>query len=198
MKKIVLASTNLGKLKELKAALHELPIQLVLQTDFNIPEAEETASTFVENAIIKARHAASLSGLPALADDSGLCVDGLLGEPGIYSARYAGKGAGNAACIHKLLSEITLRSPQERKAHFHCTLVLLRHAQDPAPIICQGVWNGEILHEKRGEHGFGYDPIFYVPEYQCSAAELPLPIKNQISHRGQAVKALISILKTQV
>lgn len=196
MKKIVLASTNSGKLKELTAALHELPVEVVPQTVFNICEIEETGSTFVENAIIKARHAAHFSGLPALADDSGLCVDGLLGEPGVYSARYAGPNAKNEDRINKLLDELQQRSPANRKAHFYCTLVLLRHANDPAPIICQGVWHGEILHEKKGEHGFGYDPIFYVPEYQCSAAELPLFIKNQISHRGQAVNELISILKS--
>ncbi len=194
MQKIILASSNKGKLKEILNSLKVLPIELIPQTDFNIPDAEETGLTFVENAIIKARHAASISGLPALADDSGLCVEGLGGEPGVYSARYAGPKARDEDLINKLLQEMQKRSVSNRRAEFRCVLVLLKHANDPTPIICEGIWKGEILPSGKGEQGFGYDPVFYVPEYQCSAAELSLSLKNKISHRGLAMHQLMKYL----
>ena len=185
---LVLASNNKGKLAELQAMLGD-SIKVRPQSDFTDIEAEETGLTFVENALIKARHAARISGLPALADDSGLAVDALDGAPGIYSARYAG-GGGDAANNAKLLEALKDVPDAERGAQFICALALLRHAEDPIPLICEGAWEGRILHAPSGEHGFGYDPLFWVPERDCSSAELSPQEKNQLSHRARAMAQL--------
>lgn len=182
---LVLASNNAGKLKELQAMLGE-HIEVLPQSRFISEEAEETGLSFIENAIIKARHAAQASGLPALADDSGLAVDALGGAPGIYSARYA-EGQGDAANNAKLLDALKDVEDEQRGARFICALALVRHAEDPVPIICEGVWEGRILHAAQGEHGFGYDPLFLVPELGVSSAELPAEQKNQLSHRARAM-----------
>ena len=184
---LVLASHNAGKLKELQAMLGDVRVRSI--GEFSSVEAEETGLSFVENAILKARHAARLSGLPALADDSGLAVDALGGAPGIYSARYA-NGAGDAANNAKLLEALKDVPEAERGAQFVCALALVRHADDPLPIICEGLWHGSILHAGRGEHGFGYDPLFWVAERGCSSAELPASEKNQLSHRARAMALL--------
>lgn len=192
--KVVLATNNLAKLRELTALLKNLPIELVPQAAFNVARIEECAVTFVENALIKARHAALLTGLPAIADDSGLAIAALKGRPGIYSARYAGKNATDVENIDKVLTELRDVPEQERKATFHCVLVFMSHAQDPAPIICAGSWEGTILRAPCGRGGFGYDPIFYLPSEQKTAALLPLDVKNKISHRGKALQLLIKAL----
>lgn len=189
---LVLASNNKGKLAELQAMLGD-SITVRPQSDFTDIEAEETGLTFVENALIKARHAARISGLPALADDSGLAVDALGGAPGIYSARYAG-GGGDAANNAKLLEALKDVPDAERGAQFICALALLRHAEDPIPVICECAWQGRILHAPSGEHGFGYDPLFWVPERDCSSAELSPQEKNQLSHRARAM----ALLKTRL
>jgi XTP/dITP diphosphohydrolase len=191
MEKIVLASGNRGKLKEFQQLLGDCGFEVLPQSDFNVPEAEETGLSFVENAIIKARHAAKYSGLPAIADDSGLEVDALNGRPGIYSARFAGNNASDQTNNEKLLADLLDIPERQRSARFQCLLVLMRHANDPTPLICQGTWEGRILFAARGENGFGYDPLFYVPEQNCSSAELPPTIKNTISHRGKAMAKLI-------
>lgn len=196
MQKIVLASSNKGKLAEIKDLLSDLPIELIPQSAFNIPDIPETGLTFVENAILKARNAAQLSGLPALADDSGLAVDCLHGAPGVYSARYAGPNAQDRDLIAKLLTEISKTQGGDRRARYHCVLTLLTYPTDPAPLICHGVWEGEILPHPRGSHGFGYDPVFYVPTHDCSAAELAPQEKNRISHRGCAMKQLRLAIST--
>lgn len=193
MQKIVLASANKKKCAEIQSFFADLPVQLLNQSEFNIPSIEETGVTFVENALLKARHAALLSGLPALADDSGLAVDCLNGAPGVYSARYAGEGAKDTDLVEKLLKE--MHHCQHRSARFHCLLVLLRNPHDPAPIICEGIWEGSILTRGCGTQGFGYDPVFYVPTHQCSAAELSLSEKNQFSHRGQAMRLMAGLIK---
>lgn len=185
---LVLASNNAGKLKELQAMLGE-HIEVLPQSRFISEEAEETGLSFVENAIIKARHAAGASGLPALADDSGLAVDALGGAPGIYSARYA-DGAGDAANNAKLLEALREVPDAQRGARFICALALVTHGDDPVPIICEGAWEGRILHRAQGEHGFGYDPLFLVPELGQSSAELPPEQKNQLSHRARAMVLL--------
>lgn len=185
---LVLASNNAGKLKELQAMLGE-HIEVLPQSRFISDEAEETGLSFIENAIIKARHAAQASGLPALADDSGLAVDALGGAPGIYSARYA-NGQGDAANNAKLLEALKDMADEQRGARFICALALVRHADDPVPIICEGAWEGRILHAAQGEHGFGYDPLFLVPELGVSSAELPAEQKNQLSHRARAMVLL--------
>lgn len=190
MTKVVLASGNQGKLNELQNALSEFNIELIPQNQLNIEGAEETGLTFVENAILKARHASQLSGLPALADDSGLEVDYLGGAPGIYSARYAGDNASDAANNEKLLSALQDVPIQRRRARFHCYLVYVRHWQDPTPVICQGVWQGQILTTPQGEAGFGYDPLFFDPERQVCPALISKEEKNKISHRGKAVRLL--------
>ena len=187
--KIVLASSNAGKLREFQAALSMFHSELLPQSQFNFSEAEENALTFIENALLKARHAALHTGLSALADDSGLVVEALNGKPGIHSARYAGSPSNAKANINKLLE--VLQFETNRRAHFHCSIVFLHHAEDPDPVICQGIWQGEIVKEPRGTHGFGYDPIFYIPSEKKTAAELTLERKNQISHRGLAIKSLI-------
>lgn len=192
--KIVLASNNAGKVREINQLLAGEQITVVAQKEFNIPETIEDGLSFVENAIKKARHASSLSGLPAIADDSGIEVDAMNGAPGIYSARFAGPGATDEANLKKLLSHLEEIPDHERSARFQCLLVYMRHAEDPTPIICQGTWEGRILHEPRGENGFGYDPIFYVPTHHCSSAELPPDVKNNLSHRGQALKKLLRAL----
>jgi XTP/dITP diphosphohydrolase len=187
----MLASSNPKKSAEIQQLLSGLSIELIPQIDLNIPDIEETGLTFVENAILKARHAAQLSGLPALADDSGLSVDCLGGAPGVYSARYAGPGASSADLIAKLLKEMERVDAGERTARFHCVIVLMRHPHDPAPILCHGVWEGRILTSSQGRHGFGYDPIFYVPTHDCSAADLDPAEKNRLSHRAQAITQLL-------
>lgn len=192
MKKLVLASNNAKKMKELNALLAPLGFEVIPQGQLGIPEAEEPHCTFVENALAKARHAAAQSGLPALADDSGLCVAALGGAPGVYSARYAGEPKSDARNNEKLLADLTGQT--DRRAHFACVLVLVRSADDPQPIIAEGEWHGEILDAQRGAEGFGYDPLFYVPTHGQTAAELDATIKNQLSHRGQAMQKLIARL----
>ena len=192
MKKLVLASNNAKKMKELNALLAPLGFEVIPQGQLGIPEAEEPHCTFVENALAKARHASQLSGLPALADDSGLCVAALGGAPGVYSARYAGEPKSDARNNAKLLAD--LAGQNDRRAHFACVLLLVRAADDPQPIIAEGEWHGEILTAQRGADGFGYDPLFYVPTHCQTAAELDGAIKNQLSHRGLAMQKLISRL----
>jgi XTP/dITP diphosphohydrolase len=194
--RIVLASNNAGKVREINQLLAAQSIQVIPQREFDIPDAEETGLTFVENAILKARHAARLSGLPAIADDSGLEVDALNGAPGIYSARYAGTGCNDQDNNRKLLEALQGVPEAARTARFQCLMVYLRHADDPTPIICQGTWEGVILTEPRGENGFGYDPLFWVPDHNCSSAELSAEEKNRLSHRGQALRKLLSALAT--
>ncbi len=192
MKEIVLASSNQGKVREINQLLAGLDLQVQPQTGFGVPDIDETGLTFVENAILKARNAAQHTGLPAIADDSGIEVDALRGEPGIYSARYAGVGASDQANLEKLLRELGDLPEEKRTARFQCLMVYMRHATDPTPLICQGTWEGRILFEPRGENGFGYDPVFYVPTHNCSSAELPADIKNSLSHRGQALRKLLA------
>jgi len=191
---IVLASNNAGKVREINQLLEGTGIRVVPQGDFGVPEAEETGLTFVENAILKARNAAQHSGLPAIADDSGIEVDALHGAPGIHSARYAGPGSSDEDNVGKLLHALESVPEAERGARFQCVLVYLRHASDPTPLICQGTWEGRILEAPRGENGFGYDPVFYVPTHGCSAAELDPEVKNALSHRGQALRRLRQLL----
>lgn len=193
--RIVLASNNAGKVREIGQLLAGARIEILPQGELGVTEAEETGLTFVENAILKARHAARQSGLPAIADDSGLEVDALRGAPGIYSARYAGAGASDEANLRKLLDDLAAVPEAERTARFQCLLVYLRHAEDPTPLICQGTWEGRILFEPRGTNGFGYDPIFLVPGEGCSSAELAPETKNRLSHRGQALSQLQQLLK---
>ena len=192
---IVLASNNAGKVRELTELLAGARIRIVPQGDFGVPEVDETGLSFVENAILKARNAAQHSGLPAIADDSGLEVDALHGAPGIYSARYAGAGASDADNVVKLLHALESVPEAERTARFQCVMVYMRHAADPTPLICQGTWEGRILFAPQGENGFGYDPIFYVPAQGHSAAELESAVKNGLSHRGQALRQLRRLLE---
>jgi len=192
-KKIIFASGNAGKIAELNFSLQNSAIKIVSQADFNIADVDETGLTFVENAILKARNAARISQLPSIADDSGLVVPALNGAPGIYSARYAGSPQNSAKNIEKLLS--VLADSKDRQAWFHCTLVFLRHADDPAPLIAEGQWHGSILLAAQGANGFGYDPIFFDPKTKRSAAELSAAEKNQLSHRGQAVRILLELFK---
>jgi len=192
---IVLASGNPGKIREIQAILAEHPI--VAQSLFNVAEAEETGSTFVENAIIKARNAALHCQLPAIADDSGLIVDALNGAPGVISARYAGQGASDLDNLNKLLRDLEGVPDEQRSARFVCVMVFMAHAADPFPVIAQGVWEGRILTHPAGANGFGYDPVFQVPEYQCASAELPAAVKNSLSHRGQALQRLKALIKAR-
>lgn len=192
--RIVLASNNANKAREFGQLLAGLQIEVVPQAAFHVSEVDENGLSFVENALIKARHAAQHSGLPALADDSGLEVDALRGAPGIYSARYAGAGAGDQDNVKKLLHELKAVPAAQRTARFQCVLVYLRHAQDPTPIICQGTWEGQILTEARGTNGFGYDPVFFVPDQHCSAAELAPEVKNALSHRARALRCIVAAL----
>jgi XTP/dITP diphosphohydrolase len=189
---VVLASGNAGKLRELAGIFQPLGLQLLSQAEFDVPEVAETGLSFVENAIIKARAAAAHSGHPAIADDSGLEVDYLEGEPGIHSARYSGQG--DAANNAKLLAALEGVPEAQRSASFQCALVYMRHARDPMPLVCQASWEGRILPAPRGDKGFGYDPLFYVPEQQCSAAELQPGLKNRISHRARASALLLEAL----
>jgi len=195
MTEIVLASSNKGKVREFNQLLATLDITVRPQGEFNVEDAEETGLTFVEYAILKARNAAQHTGLPAIADDSGLEVDALNGAPGIYSARYAGTGASDQANLEKLLADLHDVPDAKRTARFQCLLVYMRHANDPTPLICQGTWEGRILAAPRGENGFGYDPVFFVPTHDCSSAELPADVKNSLSHRGRALRLLADALK---
>jgi XTP/dITP diphosphohydrolase len=190
IKQIVLATGNKGKVAEFSTLFEGFAIKVSPQSEFNVEEVPETGTTFVENAIIKARHAAKITGLPAIADDSGLAVDALAGAPGIYSSRYAGSNASDADNIDKLLNAMSAEVTN-RKARFLCVLVFMRHELDPTPLICQGEWHGEISTQQHGDGGFGYDPIFWVPEHKCSAAELDKASKNNISHRGKALAQLM-------
>lgn len=195
MHDIVLASGNPGKIREIQAILAEHPI--VPQSAFNVVDVEETGTTFVENAILKARNAALHCKLPAIADDSGLVVDALDGAPGVISARYAGVGASDRANLDKLLRELDGVPDQQRTARFICVMVFMEHANDPCPVIAQGIWEGRILDHAVGENGFGYDPVFWLPEQGCTSAELPPACKNSLSHRGQALKALTALIKAK-
>jgi XTP/dITP diphosphohydrolase len=192
---IVLASNNAGKVREINALLAASGLGVIPQGELGIDEAEETGLTFVENAILKARHAARASGGPAIADDSGLEVDALNGAPGIYSARYAGVGADDRANCDKVLAALADVPDEHRGARFQCLMVYLRHAADPTPVICHGTWEGRILLAPRGENGFGYDPVFLVPQEGRTAAELPPDLKNRLSHRGQALRKLVDFLR---
>jgi XTP/dITP diphosphohydrolase len=196
MSPIVLASGNPGKLAEFRQLLATTGLEVLPQSALFVPEAEETGLSFVENAILKARNAARHAVLPAIADDSGLEVDALHGAPGIFSARFAGANADDAANNRKLLELMREVPEPARGARFQCVLVYLRHAEDPSPLICQGTWEGRLLSAPRGEGGFGYDPLFYLPELDASAAELDAAVKNRLSHRGQALAKLLAALKT--
>jgi len=193
-KTLVLASSNPGKVREINQMLAGLDLSVVPQSDFKVIDAEETGLTFIENALLKARNATRHTGLPAIADDSGIEVDYLNGAPGIYSARYAGKNASDEQNLRRLLDDLVGIPEAERTARFQCLMVYLRHEFDPTPIICQGTWEGRILLEPRGANGFGYDPIFFVPTHNCSSAELPPEVKNKLSHRGQALRLLVAAL----
>lgn len=197
MQRLVLASGNPGKLAEFNALLADAGFQVHPQSEFAVEDAEETGLSFIENAILKARHAARATGLPALADDSGLCVDALDGAPGLYSARYAGTHGDHAANIDKLLQEMRDVPDERRGARFVCVLALVRHADDPQPIIAEGLWEGRILHARTGDGGFGYDPVFFSPSHGMSAAGLPREVKHRDSHRGQALAVLRSRLEVR-
>ncbi len=190
MKSLVLASNNKGKVREFNTLLSDVGFEVFPQGHFNIPSVEETGLTFVENAILKARAACQATNLPALADDSGIEIDALNGAPGIYSARFAGEQATDEQNNQLLLEKLKEIPKEQRTARYQCVLVYMRHALDPTPLICQGTWEGTILFEPRGNNGFGYDPLFYVAEHNCSAAELSPEIKNTLSHRGQALRLL--------
>lgn len=192
---VVLASNNRGKLREFSAMFETLHIDIRPQADYGIPEAEETGLTFIENAIVKARNACEHSGLPAMADDSGIEVDALQGAPGIYSARYAGPNCDDQANNEKLVAALRGVPAVERTARYRACLVYMRHAADPAPIIAEGVWEGRIIDDPRGENGFGYDPYFLLPSRSITSAELPPEEKNQISHRAMALRILLEKIK---
>ncbi len=194
---LVLATGNLGKVNEMADLLQGFGFNVLAQSEWQIIEAEETGLTFIENAIIKARHASKETGLPAIADDSGLEVDYLNGAPGIYSARYAGEKKGDQANIEKLLEDMKEATPAQRKARFHCVLVYLRHYNDPTPLVCHGIFEGEITRQPSGTHGFGYDPVFFINEQGCTAAQLEPKIKKQISHRAKALKMLFTALSKE-
>ena len=196
MQKLVLASNNAGKVKEFQALLAPLNFEVIPQGALGIPSPEEPHHTFIENALTKARHASSASGLPALADDSGICAYGLDGRPGVHSARYAGEHANDLANNQKLISELSNQS--DRSAYYVCALVLVKSADDPSPLIVESRWHGVIVDEARGVNGFGYDPHFFLPELNLTAAELAPAQKNLISHRGQALRELISQLQTRI
>ncbi len=195
MSTLVLASSNKGKLKEIKNILADINLTVIPQSEFNIVDVEETGLSFVENSILKARHASQVTGLPAIADDSGLEVDALDGAPGIYSARYAGETATDQQNVEKLLNELKDIPDHLRTARFQCLIVFMRHAKDPTPVIAQGYWEGKILLTARGTRGFGYDPVFWVADHKCSAAELTAEHKNRISHRAKALQKLCATLK---
>lgn len=194
LEKIVLASGNKGKIKEFQSILAPLNIEVIPQSAFDVSDADETGLTFIENAIIKARHAADVTGLPALADDSGVAVDALGGAPGIYSARYAGTPSNAKANLEKLIDDMKDVPDDKRQLSFHCVLALMTHAKDPTPLIAHGRWDGVMLRAPQGKNGFGYDPVFFVKDENKSAAELPAELKNQLSHRGRAIAQLIDKL----
>jgi len=198
MQKVVLATGNAGKVRELAHLLADFGLDVVAQTELGVESAEETGLTFIENAILKARHAAAETGLPAIADDSGLAVDFLGGAPGIYSARYAGIDASDQQNLDKLLVALKDVPQGQRNAQFHCVLVYMRHAEDPTPLVCHGSWAGEMTFAEAGAGGFGYDPIFYIPELGKTAAELTREEKSAVSHRGQALKLLLAAMKEAV
>jgi XTP/dITP diphosphohydrolase len=193
MQRIILASNNRGKLSEIRRMLEPMGLDAVAQSDLDIPQAAEPHCTFVENALAKARHASRMGKLPALADDSGICVEALDGAPGVYSALYAGEPKSDQRNNEKLLE--ALHNITNRRAHYRCVMVLVQHALDPEPLIAEGVWWGEILASPRGSNGFGYDPLFLIPELDKSGAEISLDVKNSISHRGKALRALVEKLK---
>ncbi|MBV2128816.1 RdgB/HAM1 family non-canonical purine NTP pyrophosphatase [Arsukibacterium indicum] len=197
MQKIVLASSNKGKIAELSSLLSPCNFQIVPQQELGVVDADESGLSFIENAIIKARHAALATGLPAIADDSGLAVDALAGEPGIYSARYSGEAATDSENISKLLKALQQVPPERRKAQFHCVLVFMRHASDPTPIVCHGIWPGSISNQIKGDGGFGYDPVFIPAGQTVTAAELSKAQKAAVSHRGQALRQLLKQITTQ-
>lgn len=194
MQKVVLATGNPGKVRELAHLLADFGLEVVAQTELGVDDADETGLTFIENAILKARHAAQITGLPAVADDSGLAVDFLGGAPGIYSARYSGEGATDQKNLEKLLDALKDVPEGQRQAQFHCVLVYTRHAEDPTPLVCHGSWAGEIIRAPAGEGGFGYDPIFYVPALGKTAAELTREEKSAVSHRGLALAQLLQAM----
>ncbi len=193
--RLVLASNNRGKVREFNQLLAGSELEVVPQSELGVADIDETGLSFVENAILKARNAAARTGLPAIADDSGLEVDALDGAPGIYSARYAGRDASDRDNLEKLLAALTAVEDERRGARFQCLMVYMRHSHDPTPRIFQGTWEGRILHQPRGSGGFGYDPVFFVPEMNCASAELPAEEKNRLSHRGQALRQLIASLR---
>ena len=193
--RIVLASSNAGKASEINAMLAGHQVRIIPQSEFNVPAIEETGLTFVENALLKARHAARITGLPAIADDSGIELDALNGRPGIYSARYAGAGASDAENLKKLIDDVAQLPEDKRGCRFVCLMVYLRHAGDPIPLIAEGLWEGIAVTTPAGKNGFGYDPIFYVPTHHRTSAELSPKIKNRISHRGQALRRLVAKLQ---
>lgn len=193
--RIVLASGNAGKVREINKLFAGTDIEVIPQSEFNVPDVPETGTTFVENAIIKARHAAEYTGLPAISDDSGIEVDALDARPGVYSARYAGENASDEDNNNKMLEELKDVPESERTARYHCLIVFMRSPADPVPIITQGSWEGRILEAPTGEGGFGYDPIFYVPTHGCSGGELPLEVKNTLSHRSIALNAMLEEFK---
>jgi len=197
MSKVVLATGNPGKVREMSALLAEFGLEVLPQSNFNIVDADETGTTFIENAIIKAKHAAALTGLPAIADDSGLAVDALQGVPGIYSARYAGVDASDRDNLLKLLDALKGVPTAQRTARFHCVLVYMTHAEDPTPLVCHGSWDGVITEQPSGEDGFGYDPIFFVESEGCTSAELTKQRKSELSHRGQALTKLLAAMHEQ-
>ncbi|MCG8414882.1 MAG: RdgB/HAM1 family non-canonical purine NTP pyrophosphatase [Pseudomonadales bacterium] len=199
MQRVVLASGNQGKLRELQDMLAVKEVELIPQSELGVGDVPETGLSFVENALIKARHACQETGLPSIADDSGIEVDALNGEPGIYSARYSGVSGeeADAANNAKLLTELEQVAEADRSARFQCVIVYLRHAKDPMPLICQGTWEGRILFAESGVNGFGYDPLFYVPTHDCASAELAKDVKNSLSHRGQALRQLLECWNTR-
>jgi len=193
LNKLVIATGNAGKLREIRQLLEPLEIEVLPQSDFNIPEADEPYFTFIENALAKARHTSLHSGLPALADDSGICVDALQGAPGVYSARFAGEPKSDARNNEKLLQ--ALAGERNRQAHYYCAMVLVRNPEDPQPLLAQGIWRGEILQAPRGDGGFGYDPLFLDAKTGKTGAELPMNIKNRISHRGHALRDMLHLIE---
>ena len=196
MQKLVLASNNAGKVREFQALLAPLDFEVIPQGELGIASAEEPHHTFVENALAKARHASAASGMPALADDSGICAHALNGAPGVYSARYAGEACDDAANNRKLIKALSGKS--DRGAHYVCALVLVHNSNDPEPLIVQTRWYGQIVDQATGENGFGYDPVFWLPEQQLASAQLPPETKNALSHRGQAVRQLAALIAAQM
>lgn len=192
-RKLILASNNAGKLKEFSAMLAPIGFDLHTQGEFNVPEADEPHPSFIENALAKARHAARLTGLPALADDSGVCANALGGAPGVFSARYAGEPKSDVRNSQKLIADLAAHA--DKSAYYFCALVFVRHADDPQPVIAEGRWDGEIIADARGQGGFGYDPHFWLPTLRKTVAELPADEKNRLSHRGQALRILVERLR---